>query len=125
MNKIKYRVQSDVFDIVKEIEAIDDKYSVWYSPLSKQFEIYYGIGKRQRELSVNCLDERVIQKLLSTRTTPYLSKQLFLSMDRQNKKAEDRENSKMKDKTEYQIKNMYRYLQLHNDLSGAYTDKWY
>lgn len=125
MNKKKYKVQSDVFDIVKEIQRINDKYSVWYSPCSQKYEIFYGVGKKQLELSVKKLDRSVIHKLLATRTTPYLSKQLFLTIDRQNKQNDERKNREVKDKAEYQLKNMYRYLQLHTNLRGAYVDKWY
>lgn len=125
MNKKRYRVQSDVFDIVKEIKKIDKNYEVYYAPTRKMFEITYGQSNKQLELSVKTLDRSVIHKLLSTRTTPYLSKQLFLKVERENEQNEKKKNNDLKDATEYQLKNMYRYLSLHSNLSGALEDKWY
>lgn len=125
MNTKKYNIQSDVFDIAEDIKEIDDKYHIVYRPNKKMYEIHFGWGSRSHELSVPILNRSVIHKVLSTRTTPYQAKQLFKKIERENKVREERDMQNVKDRTEYQVQNMYQYLQLHQDLSRAYEDKWY
>ena len=100
---MKRIINQDVYDIVKQIKAIDKNYFVMYDEQKKKYELH---DKRQKPtFSITLfdkLDKRSIKKVYSTQSKNAL--ELFKAIDQTNKRVEENAKEFVIDKAKTNIK---------------------
>lgn len=123
----KILITTDLFDIVKRLKAIDEKYFILFNKQTNKFEVHYSRNHDTLEivLPYSKLDKRTVDLVLKTKIEN--RKKLIEQMELNNQKIEDENNKKIIDEMKYKSKEMIEFLNNNTneiDLENLYKNKW-
>ena len=106
---MKYKIESDVFDIVERIKDVDDGYFVLYDDKVNKFEIHSYKQKNTFCFSVDCccFDKTVLDKLFCS-NVKYIDN-IIEEIDNNNIKIENYNKELLREVSSFNVKEIYEF----------------